>query len=98
MRINSDEINQFTGYAKRNFEKFANMVLYFIEDGRTFTTRLEQISILLPTLYAIAIPDIQCRDIRIVQLKTVRFPMITEVCLENSGNNGFIKNKEVNDR
>lgn len=42
LRINSDEINQFTGYVKRNFEKFANMVLYFIEDGRTFTTRLNK--------------------------------------------------------
>lgn len=41
-RINSDEINQFTGYVKRNFEKFANMVLYFLRDDRTFTTRLNK--------------------------------------------------------
>jgi putative zinc finger/helix-turn-helix YgiT family protein len=42
LRINSDEISQFTGYVKRNFEKFANMVLFFIEDERTFTTRLNK--------------------------------------------------------
>lgn len=42
LRINSDEINQFTGYVKRNFDKFANMVLYFIRDDRTFTTRLNK--------------------------------------------------------
>lgn len=42
LRINSDEINQYTGYIQRNFEKFANMVLYFIGDGRTFATRLNK--------------------------------------------------------
>ena len=42
LRINSDEINQYTGYVQRNFEKFANMVLFFIEDGRTFATRLNK--------------------------------------------------------
>ncbi|HMQ70462.1 MAG TPA: DUF4065 domain-containing protein [Ignavibacteria bacterium] len=42
LKINSDEISQYTGYVKRNFDKFANMVLFFINDGRTFTTRLNK--------------------------------------------------------
>lgn len=42
LKINSDEISQYTGYVKRNFDKFANMVLFFIKNERTFTTRLNK--------------------------------------------------------
>lgn len=42
LKINSEEIDQYSGYRQRNFEKFANMVLYFIRNGRTFTTRLNK--------------------------------------------------------
>lgn len=41
--IFSDEINQFTGFKKKEFEKIGNMVLYFIsKNDRTYKTRLNK--------------------------------------------------------
>ncbi len=42
LRISSDKIDQYSGYRKRCFDKLANMVLFFIENQRTFTTRLNK--------------------------------------------------------
>ena len=39
----TDEIDQFTGYAMRSYKKFANLILFFLNDNnRAFTTRLNK--------------------------------------------------------
>lgn len=42
-RIYSAEINQFTGYVQKQFDKITNMILFFItENERTYKTRLNK--------------------------------------------------------
>lgn len=43
LRNYSEEIDQFTGYARRSYRKFANMIIFFLnENDRAFTTRLNK--------------------------------------------------------
>lgn len=42
LRISSDKIDQYSGYRQKCFDKLANMVLFFIENERTFATRLNK--------------------------------------------------------
>ncbi len=43
LRNYTEEIDQFTGYAQRSYRKFANMVIFFLnENDRAFTTRLNK--------------------------------------------------------
>jgi DNA-binding transcriptional regulator YiaG len=39
----TDEIDQFTGYSMRSYKKFANLIIFFLnENNRAFTTRLNK--------------------------------------------------------